>query len=323
MFLLSCGTEEKETRDKWVNIPKGFESFDYPLDNQFSEARWELGKRLFYDPILSVDSTLSCASCHKPELAFSDNVPFSFGVDSLIGTRNTPTLANVAYHPYMLREGGVPTLEMQVLVPIQEHNEFAFNIVLIAGKLKKDEEYRKLSIEAYDQEPNPFVITRSIALFERSILSGESRFDQFANGSFHAMSSDEISGMQLFFSERTNCSQCHSGKLMTNFSFENNGLYEDYEDLGRMRFTKDETDRSLFKVPTLRNIEVTAPYMHDGSISSLEEVVEHYNNGGASNPQKSSLIQPLGLSSNEKEQLVKFLKALTDEHFLHNEILTF
>ena len=140
--------ESSHFAPKLMEAPNGFDKIEFPEDNPFTEARWSLGKRLFYDPIMSVDSTISCASCHKPTLAFSDDVDFSFGVDDRLGTRNAPTLANVAYHPYFTREGGVPTLEMQILVPIQEHNEFDFNIVLLSERLNADSSYVNMSLES-------------------------------------------------------------------------------------------------------------------------------------------------------------------------------
>lgn len=304
-----------------MEIPKGFPEVIFPEGNEFTEARWQLGKKLFFDPIMSIDSSISCGSCHAPELAFSDDKAFSPGVENRPGVRNSPTLANVAYHPYLLREGGVPTLEMQVLVPIQEHNEFDFNIVKLAEQLADLPTYVEMSEAAYNRLPDPFVITRSLATFERSLLSGNSRFDQFNNGDdFTALSEKEQAGKELFFGNKTNCSKCHGGFNFTNYSFENNGLYDEYVDSGRLRHTKDSSDLALFKTPTLRNVEVTAPYMHDGSFLTLEEVVEHYNSGGKNHPNKSDLIQPLLLSESEKENLVAFLKALTDDSFLNNPI---
>ncbi len=304
-----------------MEIPKGFPNVEEPEGNEFTVARWELGKRLFFDPVMSVDSSISCASCHQPELAFSDDVAFSPGVHQRPGVRNSPSLANVAYHPYFTREGGVPTLEMQVLVPVQEHNEFDFNIVLLAERLAKDSSYIALSEKAYGRSPDAFVITRSLACFERSLLSGNSPYDQYLhNGQSAAISASALRGMDLFFSEKTKCSACHSGFNFSNYAFENNGLYEEYEDVGRFRLTGDEADRALFKVPGLRNIELTAPYMHDGSFQTLEAVVEHYQSGGKNNPQKSPLIQPLGLTDLEKNDLIKFLKSLTDEVFIQNPL---
>ena len=161
----------EEAKSSRLITPAGFPAVDFPEDNAFSNARWELGKRLFFDPILSIDSSISCGSCHKPSLAFSDAVAFSPGVFNRPGVRNTPTLANVAYHPYFLREGSVPTLEMQVLVPIQEHNEFSHNIVAIAEQLNWQPSYVQQSQEAYGRNPDAFVITRAIATFQRTLLS--------------------------------------------------------------------------------------------------------------------------------------------------------
>ncbi len=323
-LLLSCKQDDVAPNiptPEFMEIPKGFDEIDFPEDNAFSQARWELGKRLFYDPIMSSNQSVSCASCHDADLAFSDNVDFSVGVDQRLGIRNTPSLSNVAYHPYFTREGGVPTLEMQILVPIQEHNEFDFNIVLLAERLKADTSYVRLSKEAYNREPDAFVITRSLANFERSLISGFSPYDQYANyGKWDALSQSEINGMELFFSDKTKCSQCHGGFNFTNYEFENNGLYEEYDDVGRFRFTGEDEDMARFKVPSLRNIALTAPYMHDGSMPALSEVIEHYNTGGKIHPNKNALIQPLNLSQKEKDELLAFLHSLTDASFVKNPI---
>lgn len=306
-----------------MEIPKGFPAVDFPEENEFTKMRWDLGKKLFFDSAMSLDSTISCASCHQPAIAFSDDITFSLGVGDRVGTRNSPTLSNVAYQPYLTREGGVPTLEMQVLIPIQEHNEFDFNIVLIADRLGNDSTYMKMAQDAYDRELDAFVITRAIACFERSLLSGYSPYDQYQNyDKPSALSSAEIRGMNLFFSERTNCSKCHNDFNFTNYTFENNGLYEVYADEGRFRLTGEDSDRALFKVPSLRNIELTAPYMHDGSLKTLEEVIEHYQSGGKNHTHKSDLIQPLSLTESEKDDLIQFLKSLTDETFINNPLFT-
>ena len=184
-------------------VPSGFPQPIFPVGNELTEARWKLGKRLFFDPILSSDSTRSCASCHAPHLAFSDSTATSFGVKNRLGTQNAPSLANIAYHPYFTREGGVPTLEQQILVPIQEHNEFDFNILLVVERLRRDSFFLKMSREAYDREPDPFIITHSIACFERTILSGQSRYDEFRfQGKTNALTVAERSGLDLFFSKK-------------------------------------------------------------------------------------------------------------------------
>lgn len=320
-LIVSCQKDNETVSQETevIVIPEGFPDMPFPEDNQFTMTRWKLGKKLFYDPILSVDGTLSCASCHKANLAFADDVSFSPGVENRPGVRNAPSLANVGYHPYFLREGSVPTLEMQVLVPIQEENEFAHDMLKIVEALKQNSEYVKMAKEAYDREPDPFVVTRAIGTFERSLISGNSAYDKYYyQGNTSALTASQKRGMDLFFSSKTHCSDCHGGFNFTNYSFENNGLDTVYSDPGRMRLTGLPEDESIFKVPSLRNAEVTAPYMHNGQFNTLMEVVEHYNSGGKDHPNKSGLIQPLNLSPQEKEDLVAFLKSLTDLNFLTN-----
>lgn len=300
-----------------ANLPGPFASLNFPEDNVFTQDRWTLGKKLFYDNVLSIDSSLSCASCHKPELSFGDDVAFSKGVKDRDGVRNSPSLANIAFHPYYTREGGVPTLEQQVLVPLQEHNEFDFNIVLAGERLMLDSTYVTMSQAAYDRTPDYYVITRAIANFERSLISNSSYFDQYHyEGQEDALTDAQKRGLGLFYSEKTNCFKCHGGPNFTNYSFENNGLYEDYSDQGRRRLTDLDSDEGLFKVPSLRNVEVTGPFMHDGSMITLSEVIDHYNSGGENHPNKSSIIRPLHLTTQEKKDLVAFLLSLTDEKFL-------
>lgn len=320
LFLLiwaSCATLHKEPL-RSIDLPLGFPEIIFPEDNAFSPQRWSLGKTLFYDKALSLDSSISCASCHQPALAFSDSVALSTGVKKMSGTQNAPTLTNVAYHPYYTRLGGVSTLEKQVLVPIQEHNEFNFNIVEIAKRLGKNQDYQRMSKAAYGREMDYYVITRALANFERSLISGESPYDESKKPGRKKLNESENRGMQLFFSERTNCSSCHGGFNFTNYQFENNGLYETYKDIGRKRLTEKEEDLEKFKVPTLRNVALTAPYMHDGSKRTLEEVVAHYNAGGKTNRQKSTLVHPLNLTTTEQQDLVAFLKTLTDNKFVMN-----
>lgn len=316
---IPCTEEEQIT--SLTKAPDGFPSIPFPADNEFTIERWSLGKRLFYDPVLSADSSVSCGSCHHAALAFADDVAFSPGIEDRPGTRNAPSLANVAYQPYYLREGSNPTLEMQILVPIQEENEFDHNIVLVAQKLQRDSAYVAMARKTYGREPDAFVITRAIATFERTLVSGGSAYDDWLyRGCEEALDDSQERGRQLFFSERTNCGNCHGGFNFTSYDFENNGLYAEYEDPGRMRFTNDPTDESKFKIPSLRNVALTAPYMYDGSLPTLEAVVEHYNGGGAAHPNKSELVRPLALSAQEKQDLVHFLEALTDPGFVSNPL---
>ena len=300
-------------------VPNHFPDLEFPEENTFTNARWELGKKLFFDPIMSRDSSLSCASCHLPELAFSHDVAISPGVDGVLGFRNSPTLANVGYLPYFMREGGVPTLEMQIAVPVQEHAELDFSIPEIVDRTLLVPEYVAMADEAYGREFDAWVLTRAIATFERSLVSGNSPYDQYANGDLSALSPVERAGMELFFSDETHCSSCHSGFNLTGSGLENNGLYALYPDSGRYRLTGDPEDIGVFKVPTLRNVEVTAPYMHDGSKPDLMSVLEHYNEGGQQHFNQSDLIEPLGLTEDQLNQLEAFLLSLTDTQFLTDD----
>lgn len=316
----SCQKEIEPNYSELTTIPNGFPAMDIPEDNLFTIERWTLGKKLFYETKLSLDSSISCASCHKIEFAFSDNLAKTPGVFNAPGSRNAPTLTNTGFQPYYTKEGGIETLEKQVLIPIQEHNEMNFNILDAGIRLNKIEEYKQLSLQAYDREMDYFVITRALACFERSFISANSKYDNYLNKK-ESLTDTELKGKELFFSNKTNCSACHGEILFTDFSFQNNGLYANYEDKGKFRLTTDSTDIGVFKVPTLRNIGLTPPYMHDGSLATLKEVVLHYNNGGQNHNNKSSLIKPLNLSENEMEDLVTFLETLNDYKFITNKKL--
>jgi cytochrome c peroxidase len=321
--FVSCSDEDIiQPTDNYrlMEIPEGFPPVIFPEDNEFTIQRWNLGKLLFNDKALSRNNNISCASCHKSELAFSDNVSFSNGTHNSSGKSNAPSLSNIAYHPYFTRAGGVPTLEMQVLVPAQEHDEFDFNLVDLTLKLRKEGQYNAMSQDAYGRIIDAYVITHAIANYERSFISGNSAYDKFRQGNNNALTPEQIRGMYLFFSRKTSCSSCHSAFNFTDYSFANNGLYEIYADSGRMRLTHLESDRALFKVPSLRNVEYTAPYMHDGSFNTLEDVVEHYNSGGENHINKSIHIKPLNLTNTEKRELVEFLKSLSDKEFVTAQI---
>lgn len=303
--------------DTGIIIPAYFPKINYPADNHYTFERWSLGKKLFYEKALSRTNEVSCGSCHQLAFSMADNEITSKGVEQRLNTRNTPSLANIAYHPYFTREGGVPTLEMQTLVPIQEHNEFDFNIVEIEEKLKSNSDYQLMSNNAYGRPLDYYVITRALANFQRSLISGNSFYDKYNNGEV-TLNASQQNGLNLFLG-KAKCIACHSGFNFTNYAFENNGLYQNYKDIGRMRLTNNTADLGKFKVPSLRNVSVTAPYMHDGSMPNLFKVVEHYNNGGQPNPNKSELIKPLELSEAEINDLVRFLETLTDYQFLQNK----
>jgi cytochrome c peroxidase len=323
LLILAC-RETKSSEDKAVKykIPFGFETPFIPADNQPTSARLELGRRLFYDKRLSKNDNLSCGSCHVLSSAFTDGRRVSPGTNGSIGKRNSPTLANLAWYPYFMMEGGVPTLEVQSLSPIHDTIEMGINILELAGKLSSDKTIASLSLEAYSREIDPYVITRALACFQRSFMSGDSRYDRYLiDGKKFPLSESEERGRKLFFSEKTACAVCHSGYLFTDFDFYNIGLYDHYKDTGKERESYLPADSGKFKTPTLRNIELTAPYMHDGSMESLEEVMKHYNEGGKTHPSKDKSIRPLNLTDEQVKDLVAFMKTLTDWNFVQNKDL--
>lgn len=299
-------------------LPIGFPMPDIPDDNTLTNVRVALGKKLFYDPILSRDSSISCASCHLPQRAFSDTIAISAGVAGLLGKRNAIALANVAYQPRLMREGGVPTLEMQVLAPISDHFEMDFNLLDAAQRLQNNSDYSDLSLRAYDRLPDAYVITRALAAFERILLSGNSLYDQYTyQGKSNALSQSAKNGMTLF--HNLGCDNCHNGLNFSNYAYENNGLYADYSnDTGKERLTYKPEDIGKFKVSSLRNIALTAPYMHDGSLHTLSAVIDHYANGLQNHPNQSPLLQGFTISEQEKANLIQFLESLTDWDFVAN-----
>lgn len=299
-------------------FPTGFGTVNVTDDNLYADLRWELGKMMFYDVAFSRDSSISCASCHKQEFAFGDNKVTTNGAFGRSGTRNVPSIANVAYFPYFLTEGGLNTLEKQVLVPIQEHNEFDLPMTELLGRLSKNQKYTELAIKAYGRELDPFVISRAISNFERTLLSYRSKYDLWQVGEA-SLSKAETKGHELFNSARLACNLCHSGPLFTTFGFENNGLYITYENIGRKRLTGLDSDMARFKVPSLRNLGYTAPYMHDGSFATIDDVLEHYSSGGKEHQNKSHLVKPLNLSEKEKSDLKAFLLTLDDHELMKDD----
>lgn len=315
LAVSSCNKEKPDAGNEVITlqVPKGFPYPNIPAENQPTKYRVELGKKLFFDPILSRDSTIACGACHLPDKYFTDGLPLSKGIDNRTAKRNAPSLLNIAYQTSMFWDGGVPTIEQQVLAPIENHNEMDFNVNMVVKRLQQNADYPGLFKQAYDAEPSVYTLTRAIACYERTLFSGKSKYDeyQYYNNPV-ALNASEINGMNIFFGERGECFHCHSEYNFTDNTFKNNGLYLNYPDSGRAIITQNVNDIGKFKVPSLRNVAMTAPYMHDGSLATLEDVVEHYNSGGQPHPNKSGLLRPMNLTAEEKTDLVNFLKALTD-----------
>jgi len=303
--------------DPGIEVPPGFPPPVIPSDNRPTAARIALGKKLFFDPRLSVDSTISCASCHHPARAFSDSVAVSPGIKGRRGTRNATPLINLAWLDKVNKDGGVVKLDFQPVVPIEDENEMGFNMKRLAERLRHIPEYDSLFQAAYKTEATPFAITRALGCFLRTLVSANSPNDLFQRGQASALSEAEKRGRRLFFG-KARCGTCHHGFNLTNLEFVNIGLYEHYADRGRGRITLDPADDGKFRVPTLRNIALTAPYMHDGSLPDLRAVVDFYVEGGKAHPNKDRRIFPVPLSEDERLDLIRFLESLTDSAFLHN-----
>ena len=305
-----------------VKKPQFFPAINYPEDNRPTSLRVLLGRTLFYDTRLSANGTTHCGSCHVLSAAFTDGRATSPGMAGIGGNRNAPTLANIAWMNRLMMEGGVPSLETQALAPLHDSLEMGYNMMHVVERLNRDSDLTALAKKAYGRDSiDPYVITRALACFQRTFVSGDSRHDRFNLGQKDQMNAAELRGKELFFSERTQCASCHSGVFFTDMDYHNIGLSLVYTDPGKARATHKAEDVGKFKTPTLRNIQLTSPYMHDGSMSSLEEVIAFYNQGGEPHEYRDVRIQPLNLSDQEQADLVAFLISLTDWNFVQNKDL--
>jgi cytochrome c peroxidase len=283
-----------------------------PKDNALTEARVGLGRRLFFDPILSGDGSTSCASCHDPARSFSTNDQFAIGVGGVRGPRNSPSLINRLYGKSFFWDGRAASLEEQALKPIGNKIELASSVDEAVARLHADATYVSQFREAYGGDVTSKNLAKALAGFQRTLLSGDSRVDRFQAGDASSLTPDERVGLWIFES-RGGCWKCHQGRNYTDERHHNTGVSwgKQPQDLGRFRVTRQDQDRGHFKTPTLRDIARTGPYMHDGSIATLREVVLFYNQGGGKNPHRDALLAPLNLNDREIDLLVAFLKSLT------------
>ncbi|WP_089720572.1 cytochrome-c peroxidase [Candidatus Entotheonella palauensis] len=309
LVLFTAGSAALSQAAEPLGVPDR-EDIEYPDDEPPSDAELELGKTLFFDPRLSGNNRLSCASCHNPDLGFGDGLALGLGTQGNRLTRHTPHLYNLAWNTAFLWDGGAESLEEQVLEPIAARNEMSMPLDRLMVKLSRVPYYRNAFAKVYPEAGLiPETIARAIAAFERTLISDNSPFDRYMKGDPNAMSAAAIRGMKLF-EGKANCIACHSGPNFTNESFHNLGLGD--EDPARAAIVADDTLRGAFKTPGLRNVLLTAPYMHDGSLATLEAVVQFYNAGERKGATTSKLIKPLHLSETEIFDLVAFLGALTD-----------
>jgi cytochrome c peroxidase len=278
-------------------IPLGLDLYmPVPEDNPITLERIERGRELFFDKRLSRDRTIACASCHDPQRAFTDGRPLAIGVFDRVGRRSAPALINRGYGRAFFWDGRITTLEEQVLKPIQDTNEMDMTLPEASARVGVP----------------PGEIARSLASFVRSLLSGNSSFDRFVNGDRAALTAEQQAGLQIFRG-KGNCTACHVGPTFSDERFHNTGvawrggrLLDD----GRFEVTGKPEDRGAFKTPTLREIARTAPYMHDGSLGTLNEVVDFYDKGGTANPGLDVELRPLRLGESERRAVVAFLASL-------------
>lgn len=296
-------------------VPLGLLPIQWPKDNPYTPEKAELGKLLYFDPRISADNTVSCATCHGLKNAFTDGAAFSVGIKGQKGGRSAPTVINRAYSLAQFWDGRAATLEEQAKGPIQNPIEMGHTHVDVVKKFNAIPGYRALFKKAFGTED--FTIDHmamAIATFERTVLSGNSPYDQYKAGKKSAMTAEQVRGMDVYLN-KAKCDQCHEGINFTSNSYHNLGVGMDKPnpDEGRFVVTKNPSDWGAFKTPTLRDIERTAPYMHDGSIKTLEEVVDFYDKGGTPNKNLDEKMKPLKLSDQDKKALVAFLKALNGD----------
>ena len=312
-----------------VQAPLGLPPVPIPADNPPTAETVALGRLLYYDPILSVDNTVACATCHHPDFGFTDGKQFSEGVGGQKGGRNAPTVFNAAYYTTQFWDARAPSLEKQAEGPVENPVEMAHTLEGVEKKLTADASYRAAFEKAFGPGPITYEkVEKAIASFERTVVSGNSPFDRyFYGGDKSALSKAARRGLEVFRdSEKGDCAECHTigekHALFTDNKFHNIGVgvklvlggVPELTDQGRFDVTKNEADRGAFKTPSLRNIAQTSPYMHDGSLKTLKEVVDLYVGGGNSNPHLDKEIRELDfLSGRERADLVAFLESLTGE----------
>jgi cytochrome c peroxidase len=308
------------TTSIYLEVPNGWPKPVYDFSkNPLTEEAFQLGRNLFYDPILSRDSTISCASCHLHQTGFTHvDHQLSHGIDGKIGTRNSLALINLAWSKNFMWDGGINNLEVQAINPITSPNEMDEKLENVVTKLQNSPKYRNLFAKAFgDEKVTSQRLLKALAQFTVMLKSSNSKYDKVMRKE-EQYNEREQRGYDLF---KTNCASCHKEPLFSNDRFEKNGLSVDVtlNDLGRIKITDKKEDYLRFKVPTLRNIQFTFPYMHDGRFKTLTEVVKHYNSLEHDKNFPRELAKPMNLSDNDRVDLVLFLKTLTDKEFLSDK----
>ena len=312
-LIIGAGAATAQSGHGRLVSPAGLDRFMPPPAHGADNAGLiTLGRRLFFDPVLSVDSSHSCASCHQPAKAFADGRATSVGVLGRQGTRNVPAIVNRGWGRAFFWDGRTTLLEDQVLRPISEPNEMGFSAHAAVQRIAKHRFWQKQFRETLGTEPDVTGVARALAAYVRSIQAGDSPFDRAMLGEAYALTEQGQRGLEIF-QGRARCVRCHSGALLTDEAFHNTGVAwrnGPPVDSGRALVTRRREDVGSFKTPTLRQVGLTAPYMHDGSLRTLPEVVDFYDRGGHANPNRDSDLKPLHLSPEEKVALLAFLNSL-------------
>jgi cytochrome c peroxidase len=326
VLVLMCGLLSfRGEQGVRFTVPKGWPQPAYDFNRHpLTEAKIALGRRLFNDPILSKDNTISCSSCHLQYTAFTHiDHNLSHGIQGRIGTRNSIALMNLAWSSSFMWDGNIKHLDEQAQAPISNPLEMDETMDHVATKLNSNRQYRALWYEAFgDSIITAKATMQALSQFMLTLVSANAKYDRVMAGTEH-FSPREEHGYALF---KTNCASCHTEPLFTNGQFENNGLAIDSElaDKGRMKITHKSRDARRFKVPTLRNVEVTYPYMHDGRFRNLQMVLFHYTEQVQQSPTLSAQLRnKVVLSEQDKNDIIIFLKTLTDEDFLRNKAYTY
>jgi cytochrome c peroxidase len=300
-------------------------SFSFKEEPIINYTKASLGKKLFSEKILSKDSSVSCASCHKPKFAFADTLPLSIGINGNETRRNTPSVLNMKNRPYFYYDGRASTLAQQSLMPIVHEHEMGLPITEAIDRLNKNTVYKKAFIQVFRETPSAKNLGIAFEAYEQTLETVNSRYDDWANDKIKFTAAEER-GRLLFIGSKAKCFDCHFGDDFTGDQFKNIGLFNGnfLTDSGRYNITKRETDVGKFKVPGLRNIAATAPYMHNGMFTTLEEVLRYYNNPKGFFPHQinldSSFNKPLNLTLKEQSDIIIFLKTLTDKAYIKNSL---
>ncbi|MEZ4911925.1 MAG: cytochrome c peroxidase [Saprospiraceae bacterium] len=342
ILLFGCEKENNSTNDLLqypyapqaysLNIPDHFPKMDIPSDNPLTKEGVELGRHLFYDPILSADSSMSCGSCHIQSKNFTDGLAVSTGIDGIAGRRSSMSLINIGFvKSGYFWDGRSSNLEDQALIPVEDPIELHHHWPNVVAKLQSHDTYPKMFREAFGisskQEITKILAAKAIAQFERTLISKDSKFDKWQQGEV-ILNDLELIGQGIFFDDDPDlpdgeCGHCHNTPLAFTDDYFNNGLSAatsllDFTDKGRGAHTGQLNDNGKFRAPTLRNIMYSAPYMHDGSLLTFEDVLTHYNSGGKTSPYKDKVLHNLQLDEFYLQCLTAFIKTFEDTVFLNN-----